>query len=147
MEDFLQILITFGIIIFAATSNLRKRARTLEEETEELPSEETPTNPGPFTPIPKPRVRPTERKAAEALHPDSQELLTPEIALKERPKAHKNKIATTGRHLHPQGSSLKTASAPARPEEEPTSRHPLTADFDPQKAIIWAEIMNPKFEE
>lgn len=143
----MQILITFGVIIFAAVSNLRKRARNLEENTEELPSEGLPTEFEPLAPAPKPKSRPKKRMTTEPMHPDSQELLTPKIAHKERFGAHKSKSTSTGSHLHPRGSSLMTSTAPAQAIEEQTTRHPLTADFDPQKAIIWAEIMKPKFEE
>lgn len=145
MEDFLQILITFSIIIIAAVVNIRKRARNLEEGLDEegIP-EEWPTM---TTTAPQPEPRTQHRKAVvpkvpRPLHPDSQELLTPEIP--QRGGYHpltdpKKEAATLTAHNDSAGKKGTTA-----PEGQ---KHPLTADFDAKKAVIWAEILKPKFEE
>ena len=63
MEDFLQILITFSIIIIAAVVNLRKRARDLEEGLDE---EGIPEGwPVESTTPPQPEPRPRHRTAAK----------------------------------------------------------------------------------
>ena len=145
MEDFLQILITFSIIIIAAVVNLRKRARNLEEGLDEegipegWPVEST------IAPQPEPRTQHRKAvvpKAPRPLHPDSQELLTPEIS---RQRGHQPVVGpkkeTTSCNAHDNGASEKGTTAPEG------QKHPLTADFDAKKAIVWAEIMKPKFEE
>ena len=145
MEDFLQILITFSIIIIAAVVNLRKRARDLEEGLDEegipegWPVEST------TAPQPEPRTRHRKAvalKAPRPLHPDSQELLTPEIS---RQRGHQPVVGpkkeTTSCNAHDNGASEKGRTAPEG------QKHPLTADFDTKKAVIWAEILKPKYEE
>lgn len=145
MEDFLQILITFSIIIIAAVVNLRKRARNLEEGLDEegipegWPVEST-TAPQPPTPTKRRKV--VHPKPQSSLHPDSQELLTPEIS---RQRGHQPVVCpkkeTTPCNAHDNGASEKGTTAPEG------QKHPLTADFDAKKAVIWAEILKPKYEE
>ncbi len=146
MEDFLQILITFSIIIIAAVVNLRKRARDLEEGKDEevrLPEGwPTMTTTAPQPPTPTKRRKVVRPKPQSSLHPDSQELLTPEIS---RQRGHQPVVGpkkeATSCNAHDNGASEKGTTAPEGP------KHPLTADFDAKKAVIWAEILKPKFDE
>ena len=146
MEDFLQILITFSIIIIAAVVNLRKRARDLEEGKDEevrLPEGwPTMTTTAPQPPTPTKRRKVVRPKPQSSLHPDSQELLTPEIS---RQRGHQPVVGpkkeTSSCNAHDNGASEKGTTAPEG------QKHPLTADFDAKKAVIWAEILKPKFDE
>lgn len=145
MEDFLQILITFSIIIIAAVVNLRKRARDLEEGLDEegIP-EGWPVEPttAPQPPTPTKRRKVVRPKPQRSLHPDSQELLTPEIPQRGgyHPLTDPKKEASSC-NAHDNGASEKGRTAPEG------QKHPLTADFDAKKAVIWAEILKPKYEE
>ena len=145
MEDFLQILITFSIIIIAAVVNLRKRARNLEEGLDEEGIPEgwpTMTTTTPQPPTPTKRRKVVRPKPQSSLHPDSQELLTPEIS---RQRGHQPVVGpkkeTTSCNAHNNGAREKGTTAPEG------QKHPLTADFDAKKAVIWAEILKPKFED
>lgn len=148
MEEIIQILLTLGIILFAAISNIRKRVRQAEEEAqagseegsigEQLP-EGWPMQRPELRPATAP-VKPKRKPSHTTLHPDSQELLTSEIMALQRERAQK-------KAPHPTGPLHDHTAAPALKEEESAEKHPLTADFDARKAIIWSEIMKPKFDE
>lgn len=73
------------------------------------------------------------------MHPDSQEYILPD-GRTEKPRKNPKAVPSV-KATHATFQSTKT---PQPHTEEP---HPLTADFDAKKAVIWSEILKPKFEE
>lgn len=146
MEDILQIALTIGIVIFALISSIRKRDRQAMQEAAEgepqLP-EGWPTG-LPLEPMGE-KVSPTPQKRIkqrpQRLHPDSQELLMPETARSVPPKRRPS------RQNAPTEQQEHATKQPEGKRSSTSERHPLTADFDAKKAVVWAEILKPKFEE
>lgn len=139
MEELLQILFSIIFFGFLLLSNRRKGAKKEKEaapaEVEfPLPQSEIP---GPQRRNPRPTsvkpnfTHPTNTWQSE-LHPDSQEVIHPFEG--NRPKQPPRKSIKP--HV---GQTLQATS------EAPKS--PIMEDFDARKAVIWAEIMHPKFEE
>lgn len=155
MEEFLQTIITMSIIVFALASSFRKKVRSLEQEESEI--EERMEENEPQLPewwpreltIPQPAPRKATKQTPQPLHPDSLESLESEISRAKRPKSPQKEGSRLTRHAATttNPSIARTGQSEERPKEQTSAAHPLTADFDPQKAIIWAEIMKPKFEE
>lgn len=141
MEDLLYILLMVGFFAVSVVSNKRRqqqRAEAEEAEIEPQIPEMWPTTPQSAPEPSKPRKTALKRakRQGSAMHPDSQETITSEL---HAPRAPKQRIQA---HIK-SGQPTK----PSLPIEEEAPQHPLTADFDARKAVIWAEIMKPKFEE
>ncbi len=127
MEDFLYTLITIGFTILAIVVN-KRRIRTENAESEEKKQPEILNEPHreilPNRKIATKRVK----RQGSTLHPDSQEQIVSEI------QTTKHHPALQSHHTEPTG--------PKKQE-----KHSLTTDFDIRKAIIWSEILHPKFDE
>lgn len=138
MEELLQILFSIIFFGFLLLSNRRKgvkKEETTPAEVESpLPQSEIP---GPMRRNPRPTptrpnfTHPTNTWQSE-LHPDSQEVIYP---------------SESNRSKQPLKKSAKphTNQTPQTATEVPKS--PIMEDFDARKAVVWAEIMRPKFEE
>lgn len=145
MEDLLYILFVVGIVISSVVSNNKRQraarkaaeARAREEAEHELMETERRTHTAPHstpqpTITPRPATPASTPRQGSALHPDSQEIIIPEV---ESPR---------NQATRPQISHNTRPTTANTTESEP---HPITADFDAKKAVVWAEILKPKFEE
>lgn len=149
MDELIQILFTIGIILFATISGIKKRARQAMSESEEgSPEEQLPEGwpmQGPAQELP-PATAPAKPKRMpqqSAMHPDSREQLISEIDALKREKEARRKSA-----LHPAPHKpIGTREESSSKEELQAEKHPLTADFELRKAVIWSEILKPKFDE
>ncbi len=155
MEDILQILFTIAIVTFALISNVRKRARKNQTANEEQGSEGEPLpegwpSEGPlgeiFQELKRKKTTSQTHGTPRRMHPDSQELLTAEIETTTAQKSIRNDYSA-GREPRTNTRTTLHTPTPSTNEREEGEKHPLTADFDAQKAVIWSEILKPKFEE
>ena len=143
MEDYstvIWVVAIFAAMLFNATSQARKKAKKQAHETqkhtqhEAWPSWDT-------------------QSADEMRHPDSQETPTPgfgEVARKTadfkssgRHAGRKN--APDGRHLHEEILHEEHAAGDKHTTAEAVAE--ITEDFDLRKAVIYSEILKPKFNE
>ncbi len=141
MEDILSILITVGFVAVAILANRKSKPHARKEgENSSLP-EGWPT----VESIPEMKRRAVRTNAShdilrpkavpQKMHPDSQETLDFE-----------NASTTASRKFRKSGKEnprIEPNAAGAETEE----RNPLTADFELSKAVVWSEILKPKFQD
>lgn len=139
MEEFFNILVTIGMVILAVTASRKKKpkqAKTTEPATDmpdDLPEgwpipRELVTSSGPARPAPKRKQPPRPKPGAKPIR------TTPT-----KPPAGANKAGLT--------SETKYADRNIAPPPESGAEHPAKADFDLRKAVVWSEILKPKFDE
>lgn len=140
MEEFFNILVTIAMVILAVTASRKKKpkqAKTIK------PATETPDDLPEGWPFPRelfPGAEPArpapKRKQPPRPKTDAKPARTAPPKPSDRPD--KNGYQTAGaKHS---GSGI--ASCP-----ESGAEHPKTADFDLRKAVVWSEILKPKFDE
>lgn len=148
MEDWLYISLAIGFIASAALKNRKRPARPLQEAEEEVELPEQWRTLEEFFPELK---RPTSKQAprTEVLHPDSQESLTPLADRPKRAKKAQKAKPTSHTSLHSAQGAQSSAHTPKEPTEAPlpAKPHPDMEDFSLRKAVIWSEILKPKFDE
>lgn len=140
MEDLFSILTTICFVVIAvavkANKTMRQRAAAEQEQGEVPEYIPVPGWPATSGPEPKPAKpmpgkhpiqRQAKRTAPQKLHPDSQESLD-------------SRELAAGRNRHT-GSATNLRTEPSQ------EQHPDMADFDLRKAVIWSEILQPKFRE
>lgn len=165
MEDLIYILFVIVAIVSSVASNskrqraAREAAEAQEEEAEFEQVHDEAESMAPTQPTqPLQPVQPTPHRASAAdtamrgegrtmqqgstIHPDSQESITSEIAIARNQAGRASHNRPTP-HTAPNSHSATHRAPNSNPEE----KHPLIADFDAKKGIIWAEILKPKFEE
>lgn len=125
MEELIYIILfTIVVIALSVFSAIKKEKNSAKEmEQGEPPIVITPqktTN----------KRRNRGRYGHAALHPDSQEHIINDI------DARRNQYS-----LHSE-SDINTLE-----ESQNGAKHEIIEDFDPKKAIIWSEIMKPKFDD
>lgn len=148
MDELIQILFTIGFILFATISGMRKRARQAEAE-EGSAEEHRPEGWSPQSPAQELRpaaapARPKRMPQQSTMHPDSREELISEIAALQRDERPGRGAS---RPQHPTHGHSGTPGQASANEAAAAEKHPLTADFDARKAVIWSEILKPKFDE
>lgn len=126
MEELIYIILFTIVVIassvFSAIKKAKNSAKEMEQEGEPpivIPPKKT-TN----------KRRNRGRYGYAAMHPDSQEHIINDI------DARRNQYS-----LHSE-SDINTLE-----ESQNGAKHEIIEDFDPKKAIIWSEIMKPKFDE
>ncbi len=127
MSTFLSLSVTLILIVIYLFSGKRQQPQTSVEEQEYDPMEDFPKE---LRELLGQTVRPN-RVEPQRMHPDSQEDI---IAEEERISNNKTKPRAV-EPTHPK-TEVKTAE-----------NNPLTGDFDLRKAVVWSEILNPKFKE
>lgn len=152
MEDWLYILLTIGFIASAALKSRRKPKGMIPKAPFDTSDMELPEGWPPMEELaPKPQQKrvtgaPKKRSGARRMHPDSQEALLPEIEAnhpkKRSQKPHSTPQVTTKPSVH------TTATEPQIPPiNTPEREHPDMEGFSLRKAVIWSEILKPKFDE
>ena len=155
-------ILVVGIVVLSffgdRNSKKRKRHRTV------APPAAEPAIPQPSrTSHPQPTLRPLgSGEMPQPFHPDSQETLMPEIewtqtatrsvpkSPKKRPKNAEKRVeaqvtpaAKTGQNRpNTDGNALVPPVA-----KTDSAERELLADFDLRKAVIWSEILQPKFAD
>lgn len=128
----------------------REQPQRSQEVITELPQREVPRSPMVEWSTPRPKAQgggqamPREIPIAELLKQLSQTQArssAPAKGAKEQPQRFTH-ISTTQRTK----PATTTHKSPSKGDLSP-EKHPLTADFDARKAVIWSEILKPKFEE
>ncbi len=127
----IQVIGTLLIIALAYAAQERKR-RSKEEKA---PHSAEPQHPQPLpTAQPKRRAQLApqgqRQNTYRKMHPDSQEGIP-----------HSEISGSAMRHHVPHHQE----NNPTVPQEEPKS--PILEDFDARKAVVWSEILKPKFDE
>uniref|UniRef100_UPI004056565A hypothetical protein n=1 Tax=Alistipes sp. TaxID=1872444 RepID=UPI004056565A len=127
----IQVIGTLLIIALAYVAQERKR-RAKEKE---VPQTVEPQRPHPLpTAQPKKstRVAPQAQRqsAYRKIHPDSQESIP------------YSEVSSNAMHHNAPRHQEESSAAP---QEEPKS--PILEDFDARKAVVWSEILKPKFDE
>lgn len=120
------------VVFVAISSIIKSRSRQFSEselgkEVDEqtlAPEEELRRLIAEFERRAEDRSRKTGRIESAAIHPDSQEKIVADGSYK------------SGQHLK------KGANAPKIEE-----KHPIIEDFDLKRAVVWSEILTPKFKE
>ncbi len=138
MEDIFNILITIGMVILAISAGRKKRPqRTKKAE----PAAELPNDLPEGWPIPREFFPGTEPARP-----------VPKRKQPPRPKAGAKPDRTAPENVSGPGKTARQAAGthtPAHniaPPPKSDAEHPDMADFDLRKAVIWSEILKPKFD-
>ncbi len=156
MEDLIYILFVIVAIVSSVASNskrqraAREAAEAQEEEAEfeqvyDEAESMAPTQPTPHRASAADTAMRGEGRTMQqgsTIHPDSQESIISEIA-SARNQAGRASHNRPTPHTAPNSHSTTHRA----PNSDPEEKHPLIANFDAKKGIIWAEILKPKFEE
>lgn len=137
MEDFFNILMTLGFVAVALLASGRKK-RTRTQQTADAPD-------GQPEGWPFPREFFPHAEPASAPHPEK----------KPRPAAKKTAARNAGRTPDrsaapaPERQPLRAndSNRAGSPRPEAQTERPDAADFDLRKAVVWSEILKPKFDE
>ena len=142
MEDIIIVvwvaMIVLGSIINAAN---KRRQKEVESEPEEEPAQ--PARPI-IIRVPAPRTA-TPHSEAQSLEGESLETIAPEGSYKAafKPKAvHRPTKAPQVQHK-PVKTEKPTPSVAPHQEE----KHELARDFDLERAVVYSEILKPKYQE
>ncbi len=115
-------IVVIALSVFSAIKKEKNSAKEMEQEGEP-----------PIVITPKKTTNKRRNRGHyghAALHPDSQEHIINDI------DARRNQYS-----LHSEGD-INTLE-----ESQNRAKHEIIEDFDPKKAIIWSEIMKPKFDD
>lgn len=133
MEEIINIAIgIFGLVFALIIAPLMRTKR--EKVLQSTPPEVAPPAEPQKTAQKRPLQRPTQRKkgSMHRLHPDSQEVIY-------RTEGE----WSTGEAKKGGGHTILLEEEGAKNE----AKHPEMEDFSLRKAVIWSEILKPKFEE
>jgi len=141
MEDILSILITVGFVTVAILANRKSKPHARREsENSNLP-EGWPT----VESVPGMKRHTSHTNTShdlqskafpQKMHPDSQEIILD----------FENSSTTTGRKFRKSGKENPRIE-PNTAGSETEEKSPLTADFELSKAVVWSEILRPKFQD
>lgn len=152
MEDWLYILLTISFIASAALKSRRKPKGMIPKAPFDTPDMKLPEGWPPMEELtPKPKQKkastsPKKRSGARRMHPDSQEVLLPEIEANHPKKGYRKPHSTPQATAKPSVHATATESRTA-PINTPEREHPDMEGFSLRKAVIWSEILKPKFDE
>ena len=163
MEDFGSIIwiVALAALLFGGgkkNKRLKEAARkALEEMQEEASRQEAwPTWEGegkplgqPVTPIPKPQPKSAHPLSLEEIPPTpeavSLEVIEPEYPREASKRKLRGKNKAANKPIQPQ--TAPTTPSPKNEPDENCSAEEIREEFDLRKAVIYAEILKPKFEE
>lgn len=139
MEEFFNILVTIAMVILAVTASRRKKpkqAKTVKPATD-MPDDLPEGWPFPreFFPGAEP-ARPAPKRKQPSQPKDAKSSRT----APSKPSAVPNKNSR-------RAVETKQTAPDIQPSPKSDAEHPETADFDLRKAVIWSEILKPKFDE
>lgn len=140
MEEFFNILVTIGMVILAVTASRKKKskqAKTVKPATD-MPDDLPEGWPFPreFFPGAEPARPAPKRKQPPRPKTDAK----PARTAPPKPSARPDKNGY-------QAAGAKHSGSGIAPCPESDAERPETADFDLRKAVVWSEILKPKFDE
>lgn len=139
MEEFFNILVTIAMVILAVTASRKKKpkqAKTIK------PATETPDDLPEGWPFPReffPGAEPA-RPAPKRKQPSRPKDAKSSRTAPSKPSAVPNKNSR-------RAVETKQTAPDIQPSPKSDAERPETADFDLRKAVIWSEILKPKFDE
>lgn len=136
MEEFFNILVTIGMVILAVTASRKKKPKQAKTVK---PATDMPDDLPEGWPFPR-ELFPGAEPARPA--PQRKQPHRPKPAAKPTRTASPKPSAGPDKGSHRIAEATKHAGHGTAPESGAE-----TADFDLRKAVIWSEILKPKFDE
>ena len=136
MEEFFNILVTIGMVILAVTASRRKKPKQAKTVK---PATDMPDDLPEGWQFPRelfPGAEPASKRKQPSRPKDAKSSRTAPPKPSARPD--KNGYQTAG---------AKHSGFGIAPCPESGAERPETADFDLRKAVVWSEILKPKFNE
>lgn len=140
MEEFFNILVTIGMVILAVAASRKKKPKQAKTVK---PATDMPDDLPEGWPFPR-ELFPGAEPARPA--PKRKQPHRPKTDAKPARTAPPKPSAGPDKNGYLTAEAKRSASSIA-PCPESDAERPETADFDLRKAVIWSEILKPKFNE
>lgn len=149
MEDIIIVIWVAMIILGSVINSVNKRRqKQIESEGEADEAQDLPQRPVIIrvpAPVSSEEARSIESESLESLEPETRWQQTKTLQQKNisHPQQHQKPI----KHARPAKSTIKTGIKNSTNTSGKNIQHPLTEDFDLERAVIYSEILKPKYQE
>lgn len=136
MEEFFNILVTIAMVILAVTASRKKKSKQAKTVK---PATDMPDDLPEGWPFPRelfPGAEPASKRKQPSRPKDAKSSRT----APSKPSAVPNKN-------NRRAVETKQTAPDIQPSPESGAEHPESVDFDLRKAVVWSEILKPKFDE